>query len=330
MSYAIETENLTKMFGDFTAVDDISFKIKEGTINGFIGPNGAGKTTTMKMLIGALHPTKGAGTIKGHPIGSMGARKLVGFSPEHPKFYGDMKSQKYLAYMGMVCGMSRMDADKKAYELLNWLGMHDFAEKKIQGFSAGMRQKLSLAQSLIHEPEILILDEPTANLDPAGRLSIIENLKELCKESHVTVFISSHILAELEKLVSDVTLINHGKLVVESDVSSLEKKVSGNRFILKTSDNHKILSVLEKRSYVSDVKIDENDIIHLTCDCDEIKFRKKITHDILFSDVWLEQFTLESSDLESVFMKLVGEGEEKQKTDDRQQKNHKRLWRFGK
>lgn len=330
MTNAIETENLTKMFGDFTAVDDISIRVKEGTINGFIGPNGAGKTTAMKMLIGALNPTNGSGTIKGHPIGSISARKLLGYSPERPKFYGDMKAQKYLTYMGAVCGMSRSNADQRASELLRWLGIQNFAEKKIQGFSAGMRQKLSLAQSLIHEPEILILDEPTANLDPAGRLSIIENLKELCRESHVTVFISSHILAELEKLVSYVTLINHGKLVVESDVASLERKVSGNRFILKTSDNHKLLTVLEKRSYVKHCELDDNNIIHITSIGDENQFRKKITHDILLCDVWLEQFSLEASDLESVFMKLVGEGEEEQVEDDRQNKNHKRFWRFGK
>lgn len=329
MTYAIETQGLTKMFGNFIAVDNIDIKVKEGTINGFIGPNGAGKTTTMKILIGALHPTKGSGTIKGHPLGSMGTKKLIGFSPEHPKFYEEMKAHKYLAYMGMVCGMPRSAADQRASELLKWLGIDSFSEKIIRGFSAGMRQKLSLAQSLIHEPEILILDEPTANLDPAGRLSIIENLKELCKEANVTVFISSHILAELEKLVSYVTLINHGKLVVESDVESLEKKISGNRFILKTSDNEKLLSILQKRSYVKHVEMDDNNVLHITSSGDQTQFRKGITHDILISDVWLKQFNLEASDLESVFMKLVGEGEEKQIVDERQ-KTKKRLWRFGK
>lgn len=326
MTYAIETQDLTKVFGDFTAVDNISIKVKEGTINGFIGPNGAGKTTTMKMLIGALHPTNGSGNIKGHPIGSMEAKKLLGFSPEHPKFYGDMKAQKYLVYMGMVCGMSRRAADQRSSELLKWLGIDAFANKNVQGFSAGMRQKLSLAQGLIHEPEVLILDEPTANLDPAGRLSIIENLKEICRESNVTVFISSHILAELEKLVNEVTLINHGKLVVESGVTQLEEEVSGNRFIIKTSDNNKLISILKKCNYASNIEMDNNDVIHCTAEGDIIQFKKKITHDILTCDVWLELFTLESADLESVFMKLVGEGEEKQIAE--QERTHKHLRRF--
>ena len=328
MNYAIETQGLTKRFGDFTAVDNIDVRVKEGTINGFIGPNGSGKTTTMKMLTGTLNPSKGSGIIKGHPIGSMGAKKLLGFSPEHPKFYMDMKAQNYLVYMGMICGMSRKTAENRASELLKWLGIQDFSEKKIQGFSAGMKQKLSLAQSLIHEPEILILDEPTANLDPAGRLSIIENLKDLCKESQVTVFISSHILAELEKLVSEVTLINHGQIVVTSDVASLERKVSGDRYVLKTSNNERILSILRNRDFVKHVDIDDNDVIHLTANGDESYFKKGITQVILQNDVWLQQFNLEASDLESVFMKLVGEGEEEQVTERTRTK--KRFWRFGK
>jgi len=328
MTYAIETTGLTKVFGDFTAVDDIDIKVKEGTINGFIGPNGAGKTTTMKMLIGALHPTKGTGIIKGHPLGSIEARKLLGFSPEHPKFYGDMKAHKYLVYMGMVCGMSRQAADQRASELLSWLNIQAFSDKQIKSFSAGMHQKLSLAQSLIHEPEILILDEPTANLDPAGRLSIIENLKGLCKEMHVTVFISSHILAELEKLVSVVTLINHGKIVVESDVMSLEKKISGNQYVLKTSDNKKILDDLLCKGIVTHGEIDENDVIHLTAKGDETQFKRNVARVVLQNEVWIEKFNLEASDLESVFMKLVGEGEEKQIED--RQKVRKRFWRFGK
>jgi ABC-type multidrug transport system ATPase subunit len=323
---AIETRGLGKVFGDLVAVDSIDLKIREGTIHGFIGPNGAGKTTTMKMLIGALHPSKGSGTIKGHPLGSMEARKLLGYSPEHPKFYEGMAAQDYLAYMGVVCGMPRQDARKRSSELLKWLELQGFAGKKIGGFSAGMRQKLSLAQSLIHSPEILILDEPTANLDPAGRLSIIGNLKDLCREFKVTVFISSHILAELEKLVSEVTLLNHGKVVVESEVSTLEKKVSGNRYVLKTSDNRKMLSILKSRGYVTHADIDENNIIHLTAKGDEDRFKRNITRAILGSNVWLEQFGLEASDLESVFMKLVGEGEEKQA--EGRQKIHKPFWRF--
>jgi ABC-2 type transport system ATP-binding protein len=330
MSNAIETENLTKMFGDFTAVDSININVREGTINGFIGPNGAGKTTTMKMLIGALNPTKGAGTIRGHPIGSMQAKKLVGFSPEHPKFYGNMKAQKYLVFMGMVCGMGRGDAETRSMDLLKWLGIQSFSDKKIQGFSAGMKQKLSLAQALIHDPEILILDEPTANLDPAGRYSIIENLKQLCQESHTTVFISSHILSELEKIVTEVTMINHGKLVAGSEVKTLQKEVSGDRYVIKTSDNHKLLEMIKDREYIKNIELDGNGILHITSVGDETSFRRNITRDILTSDLWLEKFNIETSNLEGVFMKLVGEGEEDQRITQEKKHNYNFLRRFGK
>lgn len=328
MNIAIETQGLTKMFGDFTAVDEINLHVKEGTINGFIGPNGAGKTTTMKMLIGALHPSQGKGTIKDHPLGSMAARKLLGFSPEHPKFYEDMTAHKYLSYMGMICGMSRNQADAKGNELLKWLDIHHFSDKKIQGFSAGMRQKLSLAQSLIHEPEILILDEPTANLDPAGRLSIIKKLKELCQEQKTTVFISSHVLGELEKLVTEVTMINHGKLVARKDVTSLGREVSENRYILKTSDNTKIMPLLNMSAFIDEVEVDDNNIIHITCKGNEDLFRRNITEIVLQSNVWLELFNIETADLEALFMKLVGEGEEDQRV--KKQKQHTFLRRFGK
>lgn len=327
MTYAIKTNGLTKNFGDFTAVNNADIEVKEGTINGFIGPNGAGKSTTMKMLIGALNPSDGSGHIKDHPIGSIEAKKLLGFSPEHPKFYKDMKAQKYLVYMGMVCGMSRSEAENRAIELLKWLGIQDFANKKVGGFSAGMKQKVSLAQSLIHNPEILILDEPTANLDPAGRISIIENLKDLCKEMNVTVFISSHILAELEKLVDEVTLINHGKIVVTSNVESLEEKVSENRYVLKTSNNEKLLKVLKDKFYIEDISLDKNNVIHITAKDDDIDFfRHSVTRVILDCDVWLQEFNIEASGLESIFMKLVGEGEEDQKVE--QEKNNRKKHSF--
>jgi ABC-2 type transport system ATP-binding protein len=327
MSFAIETNDLGKTFGDFAAVDGIDLQVKEGTINGFIGPNGAGKTTTMKMLIGALHPSKGSGTIKNYSIGSMDAKKLIGFSPEHPKFYEDMTAHSYLVYMGMICGMKRKEAHTRSMDLLKWLDIGGFADKRVHSFSAGMRQKLSLAQSLIHEPEILILDEPTANLDPAGRLSIIKKLKELCHNKKTTVFISSHVLGELEKLVTEVTMINHGKLVARKEITTLEKEVSADRYILKTSDNSKILPALNRSAFVAEAEIDENDIIHISCKGDEFLFRKDVTRVVLQSDVWVEMFNIETADLEGLFMKLVGEGEEDQRMEHKRKRHF--LRRFG-
>jgi ABC-2 type transport system ATP-binding protein len=309
--YVIETDGLTKKFGDLLAVNGISIKVKQGTIHGFIGPNGAGKTTTMKMLIGALKPSAGSGTIKGNKIGSLPARRVFGFSPEHPQFYDNMNARDYLVYMGKVSGLPGSRAGERALEMLKWLELEEFADKKVGGFSAGMRQKLSLAQAMIHEPELLILDEPTANLDPAGRLGIIKKLRQLAREKKITVFISSHILSELEKMVDEVTIISHGKVVTESGVKALEAKVAGNEYLLHTSDSQKMLKSLEKRSFVHKAWLDENGAIHVVAGGDEVVFKKSIAKVIAANNVALEAFGMATGDLEQVFMKLVGESEQK-------------------
>lgn len=308
--YAIETNNLTKRFGDLIAVNGLSIKVRAGTIHGFIGPNGAGKSTTMKMLIGAIHPSEGSGRIKGFDMGSLNARKIFGFSPEHPQFYENMNSYDYLVYLGKVSGLGGK-AKERALEMLKWLDLSDFANKKIGGFSAGMRQKLSLAQAMIHEPELLILDEPTANLDPAGRLEIIKKLRMLAREKKITVFISSHILSELEKLVDEVTIISHGKIVTESGVKELEAKYAGNEYLLKASDPQQILKSVQKKGFVHKAWLDETGTIHLVSAGNESIFKKSIAKAIAANNSELEAFGVASGDLEQVFMKLVGESDQK-------------------
>jgi ABC-type multidrug transport system ATPase subunit len=309
--YMIETGNLTKRFGDLIAVNGLSIRVKPGTIHGFIGPNGAGKSTTMKMLIGALHPSGGGGTIKGHPIGSLEARKLLGFSAEHPHFYENMHAYDYLVYIGRVSGLNSRKAGERAQELLRWLDLEEFARKKVGGFSAGMRQKMSLAQAMIHEPELLILDEPTANLDPAGRLSIIKKLQELCKKRKMTVFISSHILSELEKMVDEVTIISHGKVVTESGVKALETKFAGNEYLLKTPDHEKLMKALRYRKFVHKVWQDEAGTVHIISAGDEMEFKRGVAKVVAAGNAALDAFGMATSDLEKVFMKLVGESDQK-------------------
>jgi len=317
--YIIETEGLTKKFGDLIAVNGLSIKVKAGTIHGFIGPNGAGKTTTMKMLIGALRPTSGSGKIKGFKIGSLEARKVFGFSPEHPRFYENMKAYEYLVYMGRVSGLGGKKADERSAELLKWLDLDEFSDKKIGGFSAGMRQKLCLAQAMIHEPEILMLDEPTANLDPAGRLSIVKKLRQICNEKKITIFISSHILSELEKMVDEVTIISHGKMVTESGVKALEAKYAGNEYLLKTSEAENVLKSLQQRSFIHKAWLDDKKTIHMVAGGDEALFKRGIVKVIASENAELEAFCMASSDLEQIFMKLVGESDQKM---EKEKKGH--------
>ncbi len=305
----IETKDLTKNFGDFTAVDGIALAVQKGTIHGFVGPNGAGKTTTMKMLIGALRCTRGEGYIKGYEIGSTPARQLIGYSPEQTFFYKDMIASDYIAYMARICGVKREDARKKALELLDWLDLGNFSESKVGGFSAGMKQRLSLGQALIHEPELLILDEPTANMDPTGRLSILDKLRQLAQEKEVTIFLSSHILSELEQIVDFMTMIDKGQIVVEGNMAELRKRFSGNHFLLKTSHNDAVMKAMKAKGLFREGWIDNEDFIHLISD-EATSLRREMVAAVARIGAELEHFSEERATLQDIYRKTMGMEEE--------------------
>ena len=305
----IETKGLTKVFGDLRAVDGIDLAVMTGTIHGFVGPNGAGKTTTMKMLIGALKPTEGDASIKGHRIASAPARQLIGYSPEHPFFYDDMPAFDYLVYMARICGVGREDAKKRAQELLEWLDLDQFAGSKAGTFSAGMKQRLSLAQALIHEAEVLILDEPTANMDPTGRLSILDKLQGLSQEKKVTIFLSSHILSELEQIVDSLTIINKGRIVVQGDINELKKQFSQNHYLLKTSQNEAVLEALRARESVREGWLDADGFVHLICE-DGAVLRREITEVMTQENAELEHLSEERASLLNIYRKTMGLEEE--------------------
>jgi len=306
----VETKNLTKMFGDLTAVDKINLAIQKGTIHGFVGPNGAGKTTTMKMLIGALRSNGGEGYIKGHRIGSIEAKQIIGYAPEHTFFYNNMVASDYLVYLASICGVQKLDARKKALELLDWLDLGNFSENKVGGFSAGMKQRLSLAQALIHEPELLILDEPTANMDPTGRISILDKLNQLSREREVTIFLSSHILSELEQVVDFMTMIDKGRIVVEGRMSDLRKRFSGNHFLLKTSNNEAILAVIKDKGLFNDSWIDNENFIHLISEKTPA-LRKEVVSAVVQTGVELEHFSEEQASLQDIYRKTMNMEEAK-------------------
>ena len=305
----VQTAGLTKAFGDLTAVDSADLEVQAGTIHGFVGPNGAGKTTTMKMLIGALHSTRGHGWVKGHRMGSIAARALIGYAPEHPVLYDDMTGIDYLVYMARMCGVDREKAKRRAHYLLEWLDLNGFAGHKVGGFSAGMKQKLSLAQSLIHEPEILILDEPTANMDPTGRLSILKKLKQLAKERKVTILLSSHILSELEQIVDSLTMINKGQIVLQGDIKELRKKFSENHYLLKTTQNEVVLKALRGRECVRDGWLDVEGFVHLVAD-DGAVLRREIMDIVAQKGAELEHLSEERASLQDIYRKTMGIEEE--------------------
>ncbi len=308
MEKAIKITNITKTFGRLrnriTAVNNLNMEIEKGTVHGFIGPNGAGKTTTIKMIIGAIKPTRGEIFVFGEPAGSVEAKKFIGYSPEHPQFYS-MNALEFLVYTGEICGMRREEARKRAKELLEWIGLYDFRNRNAKNFSAGMKQKLSFIQALIHDPEILILDEPTANLDPIGRFEILEKIKTLRKKENKTVFVSSHILHELERVVDHVTIIRRGATILQTSMEELRKKFSSNHFVIGTSRNQYYLEKFKCLKSVREVWLNHEGKIE-TVVSDDDRFKKELIGIFKGREAELQEFYPFRISLENIFLKIMG------------------------
>ncbi len=228
MEPAIKTEKLTKIYGNpakntIKAIDELTIDVPGGEVFGFLGPNGAGKTTTIYMLLGILKPTSGRGELLGKPLGDRGAKEKVGFLPESPTLHLHHTGLSLLDYYGELLNMDRSKRKSRAEEMLELVGLKDVKHKPVNTYSKGMIQRLGLAQSLINSPELLILDEPTANLDPIGRKEVKDILMNI-REDKKTIFISSHILAEIESICDRVCILNKGKLIKTGTVEELTRE----------------------------------------------------------------------------------------------------------
>ena len=208
----IEVANLSKNYGRHTAVDGISFEVSKGEIVGFLGPNGAGKTTTLRMLTGFLPPTSGAARIAGHDIfrESLDVRRHIGYMPENVPLYTDMRVKEYLRFRGSLRGLKGSQLRKRLGETLDICGLTHVRRKMIKTLSKGYRQRVGLADALIHEPDLLILDEPTNGLDP-NQIRAIRSLIQNLGENH-TILLSTHILSEVEMTCNKVVIIDEGKV----------------------------------------------------------------------------------------------------------------------
>jgi len=221
----IRVNELSKNFGTRQAVDGLNFEARQGEILGFLGPNGAGKTTTMRMLTGFMPPTSGSATISGFDIvkESIEVRKRVGYLPETVPLYNDMTVYGYLKFMADLRHLT--DADSAIADILNMVGLTDRAEGYIGNLSKGMRQRIGLAQALLHKPEVLILDEPTIGLDPAQIIEVRNLIREIGRER--TVLLSTHILSEAQQICNRILIINKGRIVVEDTPENLQSRLAG-------------------------------------------------------------------------------------------------------
>ncbi len=221
----IRVTDLSKNYGARLAVDNLNFEARQGEILGFLGPNGAGKTTTMRILSGYMPPTSGTATIAGYDVvkESLEVRKRVGYLPETVPLYTDMTVYNYLKFMADLRHLP--NADDAVSETLDEVGLLDRAEGYIGSLSKGMRQRVGLAQALLHKPEVLILDEPTIGLDPAQIIEVRKLIRDVGKER--TVLLSTHILSEAQQICDRILIINKGKIVVEDTPENLQSKLAG-------------------------------------------------------------------------------------------------------
>ncbi|MBC7108970.1 MAG: ABC transporter ATP-binding protein [Methanomassiliicoccales archaeon] len=260
MENVIETKDLTKFFGKRNIIYHLNLKVPKGVVYGFLGPNGAGKTTTIKMLTAALRPTYGEIKIFGLEIPQKRVEimKNIGYMPEAPIAYEDMTILEFLTYMGRLSGLKKEKAIEKTKELMRYVGVGRLALNKIKELSSGQKQRVAFASALIADPELLILDEPTANLDPLGRIEFIGKIISLAKEGK-TIFVSSHIVSEVEKMCNYVGLINQGRLIAQGRVSELTQ-IEETEYDIITSDNEKACEFLREKPYVREIWEEEGTI----------------------------------------------------------------------
>lgn len=222
---AIEIIGLEKDYRDVKALKGLNIKIEPGQVYGFCGPNGAGKTTTLKILVGLTYPTNGSAKINGLDVVDQGvqARKCIGYLPENYGLPRWDTPRKFLRYMGVLSGMEKSTTEKAISEIAEELGFTENLDRKINTLSKGNKQKVGIAQALIHDPEILLLDEPTTGLDPIGRNEVLSIMKSLSKKGK-TVLFSTHILSDVEKICDNVGIINEGLLILEGRPEDIKRE----------------------------------------------------------------------------------------------------------
>jgi ABC-2 type transport system ATP-binding protein len=233
MTAAIACEGLTKSYGDVLALDHLTLEVPSGAIFGFLGPNGAGKTTTLRLLTGLALPTAGSARVAGLDVatGGVALRRRISYLDQAPQFFGWMRGRELLAFVGELFGMTGTTLTARVDEVLALVGLVDAADRRISGYSGGMRQRLGLGQALINRPEVLFLDEPVTALDPAGRHAMLDVIAEL--RGSATVLMSSHILADIERVCDSVAILNRGRLLVSSSVAELQERYAQPVFLIE-------------------------------------------------------------------------------------------------
>jgi ABC-2 type transport system ATP-binding protein len=309
----IHVENLSKYYGDFCAVDQISFDIEKGEIVGLLGPNGAGKTTTLRMLTGYFRPTSGSIRIKNYSIGDglQEIKRLIGYLPESAPLYHNMLVYDYLQYIANIRGLSKDKFRGRIMELVDLCSLNQIMHMSIDELSKGLKQRVGLAHAMMDDPEILVLDEPTSGLDPNQIVEIRDIIKEIGKEK--TVILSTHILTEAEATCDRLVIINKGKIVADDTTSALRQRADAEYTLhisLKGADFPDVEKSLSQVNGVKQIKqVETEDRIlnlRLTCLADR-DIRGEVYAMIRMTDWELVEFFRETESLENIFRELTTE-----------------------
>ncbi len=301
----IDVENLTRKFGDLTAVDNLTFHINEGEVFGFLGPNGAGKTTTMRMLSCLISKTSGEARIAGYDVSdeadSLKIRKIIGLLPENVGLYDDLTAYKNLDFYGKLYECSETQRKENIEHFLKLLGLWDKREVTVGTFSKGMKQKLTIARALIHDPEILFLDEPTANLDPESSKIVRDFILDLKKEKK-TIFLNTHNLDEAQRICDKIGIFNT-KLMAIGSPEELEGSIWGNKTVIQLKEvNDKILEAINNLS-LGNIVSDNN---KLTIDVEDPEKENPIIVDAIVNAGGQVQYVNRlSPSLEEAYLKIV-------------------------
>jgi ABC-2 type transport system ATP-binding protein len=309
----IQTENLGKTFGQVQALRNLDLQVPKHSIFGFLGPNGAGKTTTMKLLLGLIHPTNGKGTVFGKDIlrESIDIRSCVGYLPQQPRFGDSLSARETLRFMaGFFFSGPRLKVEARVEEMLDLVGLQKKADRPANSFSGGERQRLGMALALVNYPDLLILDEPAAALDPIGRHEVLEVLEGL--RGHTTIFYSTHILDDVQQVSDTVAILNQGSLVAMGPIADLLSGDDKPVYILSLKgDTSSALNRIRTLPWVVSVKeLAHNGLMkwEIRVNDDQVAETQLLPHVQTDKNLTIIEFSRKKLELEEIFMKIVEGG----------------------
>lgn len=311
----IEVRHLTKRYGNHTAVSDLSFQIEKGKIYGFLGPNGAGKSTTMNMIAGCLGATDGDVLIDGHSIteDQKAAKKLIGYLPEQPPLYMDMTPSEYLRFVLAAKGVPRKQWNEELERIMEKTKITEMKDRLIRNLSKGYRQRVGIAQALLGDPEIIILDEPSVGLDPAQIIEIRDLIKELGQDH--TIILSSHILSEVQAVCDSIMIISKGHMVASDTAENLTALLTGTSTLCleAVADEAKVREVLNQIEQINELSVTQasEDTIRAEIKTEgDVDIRADVFHAFAAADVTLLEMTTVRASLEDVFLELTQQKDE--------------------